>query len=105
MLTEKQYHMVERSYHHSGLVFKVEERVFHTEDIIYHRNKTITFKDCIEINETCFEEDGTKYYGEYLNTPLLSITVKDPNRKGTKNSCWIASQYYIEDIVKVTKSR
>lgn len=105
MLTKEQYHMVERSYHHGGLVFKVEERVFHTEDIIYHRNKTITFKDCIEIDETCFEKDETEYYGECLNTPLLSITVKDPNRKGTKNSCWIASQYYIEDIVKVTKSR
>ena len=101
MLTKEQYHMVERSFHHSGLVFKLEERVFQTEDIIYHKNGTITFKDCIEIDETCFEEDGTEYYGDFLNNPLVTITVKDPNPKGTKNSCCIASQYYDEDVIEI----
>lgn len=104
MLSQEQYHMVEHSFKHSNaLVFQVEDRVFVTEKIVYHRNKTMTFKDCIEVDITCFENNGTEYYGDCLNTPLRNITVKDPNPKGTKNSWWIASKYYKEDVIKGVK--
>ena len=102
-MTEEQYHMVEHSFKHGNtFVFKIEERVFISDKIIYHRNKTITFAECNEVDESCFDNEGKEYWGDHLPKPL-KITVKDPNPKGTKNSWWIASQYYKEDVIKGVK--
>ena len=103
MLTEEQYHMIEHSYKHGGgFVFKIEDRVFISFDrIIYHRNGTYTFTDCAEVDITCFEKDGTEYWGEVCpSKKTIKITVKDPYDGETAKGWWIASQYYKEDIVK-----
>ena len=103
MLTEEQYKMIEYSYKHGGgFVFRIEKRVFVSfGKITYHRNKTYTFEDCSEVDITCFEKDGTEYWGEICpSKKTIKITVKDPYDGGTAKGWWIASQYYKEDIVK-----
>lgn len=103
MITEEQYKMIQYSYKHGGgLVFRVEKRVFVSfGKITYHRNKTYTFEDCSEVDITCFEKDGTEYWGDICpSEKSIKITVKDPYDGATKNSCCIATQYYKEDIVE-----
>ena len=102
MLTEEQYKMVEHSHKHGGFVFKIEDRVFVSfGKITYHRNDTYTFEDCGEVDITCFEKDGTEYWGEILpSKKTLKITVKDPYDGKTKDGLWIASQYFKKDIIK-----
>lgn len=104
MLTKEQYKMIEHSYKNGDeLVFKIEDRAFICfGGITYHKNKTYTLKDCSEVDITCFEKDGTEYWGDFL-PKTYNITVKDPYNGKTKNSCLIASQYYKQDIIRGVK--
>lgn len=111
MLTNEQIDLIEYAYKHSDcLVFTIEDdnhtrnRVFIVEssDILKHpKEATIEMQNCIEVDETCFEDRGYgfEYYGEYLyKEPLKNIILSDPY---PDNENIIESLYYEDEVKEV----
>lgn len=78
------------------LVFMIGRRVFISDTILKHKKEaTIEFKDCYEVDYTCFEENG-EYYGDALPSSG-TIILRDPF---ADNPNEVATKYYHDEIVE-----
>lgn len=95
MLTKEQIKKVEHSFKHGdAFVFHIEGRgVFVADKTYKHRKEaTVEFKECYEVNESCFE--GDDYYGETCGSQKNFI-LDDPYADEPNI---IASVYYQDEI-------
>ena len=98
MLSQEQIKQVEHSFKHGDfLVFQIVGKgVFVTDRVYKHRkNAPIEFKQCQEVDESCFE--GDEYSGDLLPKEMTFI-LNDPY---AGNAHTIASVYYSDDIKEV----
>jgi hypothetical protein len=83
----------------------VDDKVYSCDKVIKHRNGTIEFRNCCQVDETCYEPNG-EYLGEVLEGAKTFI-LKDSYPKKRQN-CFIElySQYYTKEaIVREIKQR
>lgn len=100
MLSETQMKQVEASYKHGdALVVRIDGRVYVTEDFKKDpKAGTIKLKNCQEVDETCFSENGEEYYGD-VTGENYNFTLKDSY---ADNENVVATIYYAKDIISVT---
>ena len=100
MLTYDQVQKIKRSFKHGDFfVFNIEDRVFIAGTILKHRKEaTIEFKECFEIDETCFE--GDEYYGETKSEE--KVIILEDTYADYEN---VVASFYYKDEVKEERSR
>lgn len=96
-MTKEQIRKIDQAFKHSDdLVFTIDGRAFVAEVALKHRKEaTVEMVNCQEIDETCFEPDGS-YYGETLEK-TETIILRDPFADEPN---MIATIYYADEIVR-----
>lgn len=99
MLNEQQFKQVEHSYKHENvLVARIGNDVYVCDKVIKHQKEgTIELKDCVRVDETCFEKNGD-YYGDITNDPLKNFILDDCY---ADSESAVASVYYEDEIREI----
>lgn len=97
-MTNEQFKQVEHSFKHGDTaVIKIGERIFVCEQALKHRKEaTIEFKDCYEVNDSCFEPNG-EYYGDTL--PNSHTIILDDHLADEPNC--VETIYYDDEIREI----
>ena len=100
MLSDTQFKEVETSFKHGDtLVVRIDGRVYVTD--CYKKDDktaTIKLKNCQEVDESCFSENGEDYYGD-VKDENYNFVLRDPY-VGLENV--VATVYYAKDIMSVS---
>lgn len=99
-MTKEQIKKIEQSFRNGDdIVFSISGRVFIAEKCYKHRKEAmIEFRNCQEIDETCFEPNGD-YYGDVLSEVKDIIVLDDPF---PENPNMVASVYYEDEIRRMS---
>ena len=101
-MTKEQIALIEEAFSSGDvLVIQVGDKVYITEeDVLKHKKETtIEFTKCSEVDESCFNPDGT-YYGDCLNN-LYTIILKDPC---ADNNNVVETVYYDDEVVEIIET-
>ena len=98
-MTQEQINKINQSFSHSdSIVIQVGDKIYVADDLIKRRKYgEIQFKDCSEINESCFESNG-EYYGDVCGGPLVDIYLDDPYADEPNE---VATVYYQDELREV----
>ena len=98
-MTPQQLRKINNSFSHSdSIVFQIGDRVFVADDLVKRRKYgEIQFKDCSEIDESCFDSNGN-YDGDVCKGPLVDIYLDDPYADYPNE---FATLYYQDELREV----